>query len=70
MVDLRATADYAEIVTRWMFAYLGFPEQSDAFWEDWAAALTADMADLSGLYSNAAAVMADGTQPIALAEES
>lgn len=64
MVDLRAVTDYAEIAARWAGAYLGVPEQPDAFWEDWAAVLESELVEFAELAPNACAVMADATQPI------
>lgn len=67
-IDVRAEVDLAEIILRWIFVYLGIPEQPDSFWDDMAAELTTDFGEAAEMCLNACAVMADCSQPMTLEE--
>lgn len=59
-MDAQFLADHAELACRYVLAYLGIPEQPDAFWDGVHTELIAEAAMLL----NGFAVMADMTQPI------
>lgn len=70
-IDVRPEVEFIEISMRWLFVYLGIPEQPDFFWDDMAAELTTDFGEAAEICLNASAVMADASQfANALNEES
>ncbi|MEV0367527.1 hypothetical protein [Nocardia fusca] len=65
-VDVRPVVDSAELIARWLLAWLGIPEQPDSFWANFSANTAEALYEYADVYANACAVMADNSQPIGM----